>query len=168
MDHSIFGDLSSAGVAGVWGDITSPDILHAARIEDAQLLLLSMPDPKTIQLCVERARRMNPNIVVIARAVREHHVAELGRMGVNAVVQPEFEGGVEMVRQALVRYGCDDATTARLVSEARGQFYGNAGGHELPDDENRADGTASDADLQRPGPIFRELTVPYNGETPRG
>jgi hypothetical protein len=43
------------------------------------------------------------------------------------VVQAEFEGGVEMVRQALVRYPADSATTSRLVSDVRNEFYGGAG-----------------------------------------
>jgi len=126
LDHSVYGDLTAAGLNGVWGDIASPDILHAAHIEGACLLLLTMPDPNTIHLCVERARRMNPGIILIARAVREHQVAELTRLGVNAVIQPEFEGGVEMVRQALLRYQCGDATTSRLVAAVRKQFYGES------------------------------------------
>ena len=126
LDHSVFGDLSAAGLTGVWGDITSPDILHAAHIEGACLLLLTMPDPSTIHLCVERAKQLNPGIILVVRAVRERDVAELTGLGVNAVVQPEFEGGIEMVRQALLRYQCADATTARLVDTARMQFYGES------------------------------------------
>ena len=124
LNHSVFGDLSGAGFSGVWGDITSPDILHAAHVEGACLLLLTMPDPNTIHLCVERARQMNPGIILIARAVRESQVAELTRLGVDAVIQPEFEGGIEMVRQALLRFQCADATTSRLVAAVRKQFYG--------------------------------------------
>jgi len=123
LNHSMFGDLSAAGFTGVWGDITSPDILHAAHVEGACLLLLTMPDPNTRHLSVERARQMNPGITLIARAVREHQVAEFTRLGVNAVIQPEFEGGIEMVRQALESYKCGDATTSRLVAAARKQFY---------------------------------------------
>jgi voltage-gated potassium channel Kch len=62
---------------------------------------------------------------VIARS-RSHH-CELGNLGVDAVVQAEFEGGVEMVRQALVRYPADSAATSRLVSDVRNEFYGGAG-----------------------------------------
>jgi len=124
LNHPVFGDLRAAGVPGVWGDITSPDILHAAQIEKARLLLVTIPDPNTISLAVERARQANPEIVVVARAVQEHHMAELRKLHVDAVIQPEFEGGIEMVRQALVRYRCDDATTERLTAAIRNEFYG--------------------------------------------
>ncbi|MEO8597499.1 MAG: cation:proton antiporter [Candidatus Solibacter sp.] len=125
LDHSVFGDLRAAGITGIWGDITSPDILHAAHLEKARILLLSIPDPNTIALSVERARQLNPELVVIARAVREHHVAELRKLGVDVIIQPEFEGGIEMVRQALVRYRCEEGTTARLTAAVRQEFYGS-------------------------------------------
>ena len=40
-------------------------------------------------------------------------VEELGKLGIDAVVQAEFEGGVEMVRQALIRYPADKESTTR-------------------------------------------------------
>ena len=126
LDHSVFSGMNVEGAPGVWGDITGEEILRASHIETARVLLLAIPDLSTIRLCVERARRMNSEIVVIARAAREHHVAELRKLGIDAVVQSEFEGGVEMVRQALVRYESDEVTTSRLVSEVRKEFYGSA------------------------------------------
>jgi CPA2 family monovalent cation:H+ antiporter-2 len=89
--------------------------------------VLTVPDLSTVRLSVDRARRLNPKLVVIARAARSHHVVELGKLGIDAVVQAEFEGGVEMVRQALVRYPADSATTSRLVADVRSEFYGGAG-----------------------------------------
>ena len=62
---------------------------------------------------------MNPSLIVIARAVREDHVAELRRLGVNAMVQPEFEGGIEMVRRTLVAYNYDDGEALRIISKIR-------------------------------------------------
>jgi CPA2 family monovalent cation:H+ antiporter-2 len=128
LDYCLYGELGRDGLNGVWGDITSEEVLHAAHAQSARILLLTIPDQNTIRLCVERARHMNPKIVVIARAVREYHVAELNKLGVEAAVQPEFEGGVEMVRQALVRYQCDEDTTSRLVAEIRKGYYGGAVG----------------------------------------
>jgi CPA2 family monovalent cation:H+ antiporter-2 len=126
LDHTVFSGITAEGIACVWGDVTGEEILRATHLEMARILLLTIPDMNTIRLCLERARRINPKIVVIARAAREHHVAELKELGVDAAVQSEFEGGVEMVRQALVRFQCDEATTSRLVSEVRREFYGGA------------------------------------------
>jgi CPA2 family monovalent cation:H+ antiporter-2 len=123
LNHADFRDLTADGLAGVWGDITGSEILKAAQIETARLLLLTVPDPGTVHLAIQRARQANPSVVIVARAARLDHLAELRELGVDAVVQPEFEGGVEMVRQALLRYPCDDRTASRLVSEIRNEFY---------------------------------------------
>ncbi len=126
FNHSVYGRLGADGFPAVWGDITGEEILRAGSIEKARILLLTIPDASTVRLCLERARHLNPKIVVIARAVREHHVAELTRLGVDIAVQSEFEGGVEMVRQALARYECDRETLSQLLSAARREFYEGA------------------------------------------
>ncbi|HEY1341386.1 MAG TPA: cation:proton antiporter [Bryobacteraceae bacterium] len=123
ISHSVFGGMASDGFSGIWGDITGEEILKAAGIENARILLLSLPDHSTVRLAVERARRLNPGISTIARAIRREDVVELHKIGVDTVIQPEFEGGVEMVRQALVQYSGDSAAATRLISDLRQEFY---------------------------------------------
>jgi CPA2 family monovalent cation:H+ antiporter-2 len=126
LNHASFSDAGEKGLTGILGDITSEEILLAAGVERARILVLTIPDQSTVHISVERAKRLNPKIMVIARAARTHHVAELTMLGVDAVVQAEFEGGVEMVRQALVRCQYDEAATSRLVSEVKNELYGGA------------------------------------------
>ena len=123
ISHSVFGGLASDGFSGIWGDITGEEILKAAQLEKARILLLTVPDKSSVRLSVERARRLNPSISIVARALRTDDVIELRKLGVDAVVQPEFEGGVAMVRQALVQYTEDGAAVSRLISDLRAEFY---------------------------------------------
>lgn len=126
LNHSLMEDLTAAGFTGIWGDITSEEILHAAQVECARMLLLTVPDQNSAQLAVVRARGMNADLIVIARAVREHHVAELLKLGVAAVVQPEFEGGVEMARQVLIRSRHNPAEALQIVDTLRSELYEGA------------------------------------------
>jgi hypothetical protein len=48
-----------------------------------------------------------------------HHLRELGV----AAVQPEFEGGLEMVRLGLLRYGQSAEDTSRIVDILRREIY---------------------------------------------
>jgi CPA2 family monovalent cation:H+ antiporter-2 len=123
LNHAVFGGLASDRFSGIWGDITGEEILKAARIEKARILLLTIPDQSTLHLSVGRAKHLNPGISVIARAFRGNDVLELHRLGVDGVIQPEFEGGVEMVRQALLQYTTDAAAASGLISEMRAEFY---------------------------------------------
>jgi CPA2 family monovalent cation:H+ antiporter-2 len=103
--------------------VTRDPILHAAGVERARMLLLTMPDQNTVHLVIERAKEQNAGLLVIARAVREHHVARLRELGVAAAVQPEFEGGMEMVRQALMLSNYDDAAAGRVVEQIRADWH---------------------------------------------
>jgi len=123
LNHALLNDLTMARVPAVWGDVTREEILRAAGVENAKMLVVAVPDQSTVHLSITRARSLNPSIFVIARAVREHHVSELRKFGVNAVVQPEFEGGVEMVRQALMLYEFDEADAIHRVATLRKDLY---------------------------------------------
>jgi CPA2 family monovalent cation:H+ antiporter-2 len=123
INHSVYGGVASDGFSGIWGDVTGDEILNAARIEAARLLLLTIPDQTTIRLAVQRARSLNSGVSIIARAFRRQDILELRRLGVAGAVQPEFEGGVEMVRQALLHYTPDVAAASALISEMRAEYY---------------------------------------------
>jgi len=132
LSHSVYGSLSHEGPQSIWGDITGEEILRAAQIETARVLLLTVPDQSSVQLTVQRARRLNPKISIIARAFHPRDIPELHKLGAHCVVQPEFEGGIEMVRQALAQYNPDDAAS-RLISDLRAEFYHQPGDiHAVP------------------------------------
>ncbi len=61
---------------------------------------------------------------MIARSNQALHIEELRELGVPITVQPEFEGGLEMVRQSLLRFGRDDAEARHLVNQQRASYYG--------------------------------------------
>ena len=74
INHSVYGGLASDGFSGIWGDVTGDEILKAARIDAARLLLLTVPDQTTVHLAVQRARSLNSGVSVIARAFRRQDV----------------------------------------------------------------------------------------------
>lgn len=122
-EYALLADLTAEGFRGVWGDIAREEILHAAGIERARMLLLSMPDQNTVDLALERGRRMNPNLVLIARSTRTSHLARLRSLGVSVAVQPEFESGLEMVRQGLVLGGHEERKAREIVERLRAELY---------------------------------------------
>jgi CPA2 family monovalent cation:H+ antiporter-2 len=124
INHSIFGALGQEGLSGIWGDITGEEILKAAGVGSARMLLMSLPDQHTVRLAVQRARQLNPHITVIARAMRAPDVEALRKIGVDTVIQVEFEGGIEMVRQALIQYQNDEIVVSQLIEDLRRDFYG--------------------------------------------
>jgi CPA2 family monovalent cation:H+ antiporter-2 len=124
LDHSIYADAVAEGLDGIWGDATSGEILHAAGVGRARVLVVTLPGQANVRLAVERARRLNPQLAVVARASGSEDLAVLMRLGATAVVQPEFEGGLEMVRHALTRCTDDEPGVRRTINEVREGYYG--------------------------------------------
>lgn len=123
-NHALMADIAARpGLHAIWGDITSPEILHAAGIERAAMLLLTMPQQNVVHLAVERAHQLRPSLNVIARAARSQHLEELRKLGVASAVQPEFEGGLEMVRQALLACRQKEGDVQRIVGQLRTELY---------------------------------------------
>jgi len=62
------------GVKGFFGDPTRPELLHAAGIETARVLVAALDDPKATTKLVAYARRVRPDIHIVARARDRTHV----------------------------------------------------------------------------------------------
>jgi CPA2 family monovalent cation:H+ antiporter-2 len=125
LDHAALSQFAAMGTPSVWGDVTHWEVLRAAGAETASVLVVTVPDRHVIELAVTRARQLNPRLTVISRAIREQDVLRLRQIGVGVTVQPEFEGGIEMVRQVLLQYHFEDSDAKRLVEKLRQELYGN-------------------------------------------
>lgn len=104
-DYVRYADLAELSIEAIWGDITSPEIQHAAHLDRARALILTMPNEMAVEMAIHSARKLNPKLRIIARAINDPHALELVGLGVDAIVQPEREGGVAMARQALTSSG---------------------------------------------------------------
>jgi CPA2 family monovalent cation:H+ antiporter-2 len=124
LEHRLMAEGAAHGYRTIWGDITRDEILHAAHIERARVMLLTMPDQTTVHMTIRRAKNLNPALTLVARAARGDQVKELRNAGADVAIQPEFEGGVEMVRQALVRCNCDEGESLRILERLRNDLYG--------------------------------------------
>ena len=92
----------TAGWPTISGDASQGVVLEAAGIADARLLLITTPAIVSTQGIVDQVRRLRPDLHIVARAEGLEHMDVLYARGVYEVVQPEFEAGLEITRQALV------------------------------------------------------------------
>jgi CPA2 family monovalent cation:H+ antiporter-2 len=122
-DHARYGDCARSGGPAIWGDGSHEPVLRAAGLQRARLLLVTVPDTQSIRLIVGRVRELNPRVDIIARAQYREHLEELRRLGIHEVVQPEFEAGLEMVRQVLARYDYSPAEILRFSDAIHDEVY---------------------------------------------
>ena len=97
--------LRRFGFKGYYGDPTRPDLLKAAGLDDAKVLVAAMDDKAATTRLVEYARRARPDLHIIARAYDREHVYELYRAGADDIVREMFDSALRVGRYVLEGVG---------------------------------------------------------------
>lgn len=124
LDQRRVDQAKSAAVAVVYGDATQAIVLEAAQIATATLVLVTVPGIVVSRSIIVQARTLNESVHIVARAEGADHVEQLRNAGVFAVVQPEFEAGLEITRQALLHLHVAADDIDAWADSARLEFYG--------------------------------------------
>lgn len=102
----------------VYGDITSPEVLHSAGIERAKALVLVISDFAASRRAIEVARRLHPDLRIVTRTrFASEEAAERAR-GMD-VTSEEFAGAVAMAGLVLRR--CGVVSWSRVVAALVGE-----------------------------------------------
>ncbi|WP_371061251.1 monovalent cation:proton antiporter-2 (CPA2) family protein [Rhodosalinus sp. 5P4] len=107
------------GFKGFFGDPTRPELLHAAGLKNAKVLVAALDDPEASTRLVAYARRERPDLHIIARARDRTHVFHLYRAGANDIVREMFDGSLRAGRYVLENIGLTEFEAA----EAEKTFY---------------------------------------------
>ena len=100
------------GFKGYFGDPTRPDILHAAGLDKARVLVAAMDDNKAVTQLVAYARAQRPDLHIIARAYDRTHVYQLYRAGADDIVRETFDSSLRAGRYVLENIGLSDFEAA--------------------------------------------------------
>ena len=88
----------------------------------ARLVLITTPAGITSQQVAQKVSTLHPGLQMVARAEGVHAAGNLMNLGVTHVVQPEFEAGLEFIRQALLRLDIPVQRIQEFTDEAHGEF----------------------------------------------
>jgi CPA2 family monovalent cation:H+ antiporter-2 len=116
-------ELKASGTQAIYGDASSPIVLEAAGVQHARLLLVAVSAAIDVETVVRRTRRLNPGLPIVARATRLAQLEVLRDLGVHEAVQPEFEAGLEMMRQVLLYSGFSDNEIEPWSDTVRREYY---------------------------------------------
>ena len=112
-----------AGFPTVYGDAAAVPVLDAAGVDQARLVVVSVPDAIAARLTVERVKTLAPNAEILVRAQSIEQLEDLGRLGVYEAVQPELEAGLELARQALATLGVEAEEAQNFADGIRRELY---------------------------------------------
>jgi CPA2 family monovalent cation:H+ antiporter-2 len=123
MDYRRVIRLKSDGYSIVYGDASQEVVLEAAGVKTASLVLITTPAITVTRTIVDQVCHANPNVHLVARAEGIEQMRALNELGVYEVVQPEFEAGLEITRQALLHLEISPTDIQRLTDTIRGELY---------------------------------------------
>ncbi len=107
FDPDVAGAARTDGFTAIYGDASNPEIIRAAGAISAAAAAVTVPDPVAASLAVQSLKDQNGELTVVARAHSREDVQRLRNSGADAVVWPELEAGIEMIRQLAARLGKD-------------------------------------------------------------
>ncbi|WP_424944240.1 monovalent cation:proton antiporter-2 (CPA2) family protein [Aliiroseovarius crassostreae] len=97
--------LRKFGLSAFFGDATRPDLLHAAGIDDAKILVVAIDDKEAITGLVRHVTEHHPHVHVIARAIDRWHVYDLWSVGCRDIIREVFDSSLRTTRSAFEALG---------------------------------------------------------------
>ena len=100
-----------------YGDATRPDLLNAAGIADAKLLIVAIDNEEQVTELVRYAIKTYPDLHVIARARNRHHVYELWAVGCRDIIRETYDSSIRAGRSAIEAMGVPHEDATRMARE---------------------------------------------------
>jgi len=118
-NNATIASLRAKGVPVVYGDPADKNVLDWAQVDYAKAIIIAIPDRHTQELVIGHAQTLNRRIKIICRTHYEEDQKYLKSLGVDAVVQPEFEAAISIVERLLPSFGVADADVAGKISRLK-------------------------------------------------
>jgi CPA2 family monovalent cation:H+ antiporter-2 len=107
--------LRAFGVKVFFGDAMRPDLLHAAGIEEAKMLVIAIDDRDSATELVRYVTENHPHVYIVVRAIDRHHVYELYSAGARDIIRETFDSSLRAGRSALEALGVHPYDAERQV-----------------------------------------------------
>lgn len=116
-------EARAAGEPVYFGDTTRHDILAAAGIDRASLVVISFDDDKAATRILESIRETNTKVPVLTRTRDDSHLQELLEAGATEVVPETLEASLTLVSHVLLMLAVPARQIHQLVNSTRRDRY---------------------------------------------
>lgn len=108
-----------AGVNIIYGDPTDIDILDYAQMEEAIILVLAVPESQAQEAIVLNAKKLNRDIYIISRVHRKEDQVRMKDLGVDQVIQPEFEASLSIIKKIYLWHRLDKVDIVNKIKRLK-------------------------------------------------
>jgi monovalent cation:H+ antiporter-2, CPA2 family len=118
-DHHTVSMLRAKGIEVVYGDPADIDVLDFAQVDLARAIIVAIPDRHTQELIIGNALTLNKKIRIYCRTHHEEDQTHLKSLGVQTIVQPEFEASLSIVAKLLSEQGVSPEEISGKISRLK-------------------------------------------------
>jgi len=123
-DASLVDREHAEGKSVYFGDAKRPEVLRAAGLADALLVIVSIDDFEATELIVSSLHSTFPDIPVFARGHDLIRCRDLKALGVHFTVSETLEASAELARVALLHIGAEEPEVEVALEHFRKDYYG--------------------------------------------
>ena len=120
-DQGVVRRLRAQGIPALLGSGDNRTLLDQARLRQARVLVIAIPDALSTRHIVDYALQVNPDLHIVARTHTRRERAFLVERGVSEAVIGELELALEMARFTLHRFGVSTIETQAFLQKLRTQ-----------------------------------------------
>jgi len=123
-DASLVEHQRAKGKSVYFGDAQRPEVLRAAGVANAPLVIVSVDDLEAAASMVSSLHSAFPDIPVFARGHDHAMCRSLGALGAHFTVSETMEASAELARAALLHMGAEHPAVADALKNFRKEYYG--------------------------------------------
>ncbi len=113
----------SKGENIIYGDVTKDEILNAASIMKASVIVFAISDPTASKRGLQSAKGLNKNVYAIVRTRFTSEINSLKQLGANEVIPEEFETSIQIFSKVLEKFHVPLNIIMKQAALLRGASY---------------------------------------------
>ena len=117
-----------AGENVLFGSSRQAELLHAAKLSKAKLVVIAFGEDKQSLDVIQKVRALAPKVPILVRTRNDDQLDELHAAGANEVVPESLEGSLMLVSQVLSLSGVPFSRIVRRVQKERKNHYNHLHG----------------------------------------
>jgi len=104
-NQRVVDEMKDEGTPVIYGDPTEKEVLEAASIRDAKVIIIAIPERDVQESIIALCQTLAPEVKIITRVHLDEEWERMKTLKVDKIIQPEFEAAIAIIRSILVSTG---------------------------------------------------------------
>jgi monovalent cation:H+ antiporter-2, CPA2 family len=118
-NQSSISKLKDKGIIAIYGDPADIDVLDYAQVDLARAVIIAIPDRHTQELVISNSFTLNKKIKIFCRTHFEEDQPILKALGVQTIIQPEFEAALSIINRIMGDFGVSTEDISGKISRLK-------------------------------------------------